>query len=70
MKAPDTIIVDGRGYSWKRLCELRQQQLEAWRTARPAQPVLFELRDDHRPVAERRADGRYAEPTLMAWLDR
>ena len=25
----DTIIVDGRAYSWRRLCELRRAQLEA-----------------------------------------
>jgi hypothetical protein len=26
---PDTLIVDGHAFSWQRLCELRQQQLEA-----------------------------------------
>ena len=31
MKAPDTIVIDGRAYSWKRLLELRREQLEAWR---------------------------------------
>jgi hypothetical protein len=58
MKAPDTIIIEGRAYSWKRLLELRCDQLEAWKAAQPRQPVLFELRDDSRPAAERTAAGR------------
>ena len=70
MSAPDIIVIEGRAHSWKRLCELRQRQLEAWRASRGRQPALFPLKDDCRPAAERRADDRYAEPTLMAWLDR
>jgi hypothetical protein len=35
-----------------------------WRAAQPQQPALFELKDDHRPAAERTAAGRYQEPTL------
>jgi hypothetical protein len=66
MAKPDTIIVDGRSYSWQRLCELRRQQLEAWRLSRPEQPALFPLKSDCRPAAERTAAGRYAEPTLFA----
>jgi hypothetical protein len=68
MKAPDTIVIDGRAYSWKRLLELRREQLEAWKAAQPRQPALFELKDDSRPQAERTADGRYLEPTLLAFL--
>jgi hypothetical protein len=32
----DVLIVDGNPYSWRRLCELRRQQLEAiaWRSRR------------------------------------
>jgi hypothetical protein len=30
---PDTLIVDGHGFNWQRLCELRRQQLEAWKAA-------------------------------------
>ena len=68
MKAPDTIVIDGRPYSWKRLLELRREQLEAWKAAQPRQPVLFELKDDTRPEAERTATGRYLEPTLLSFL--
>jgi hypothetical protein len=64
----DTLIIDGHGYSWQQLCELRRQQLEARRVAQPQQLTLFELRDDCRPAAERSADGRYEEPTFLALL--
>jgi hypothetical protein len=66
MAKPDTIIVNGHAFSWQQLCELRRQQLEAWKAAQGAQPALFELRDDCRPQAERSAAGRYREPTLFA----
>jgi hypothetical protein len=62
---PDTIILDGHAYSWQVLCELRRQQLEAWRAAQPRQLALFELKNDTRPVAERTAAMRYREPTLF-----
>jgi hypothetical protein len=68
MKRPDTIIIDGRAYSWKQLLELRRDQLEAWKAAQPEQPALFVLRDDWRPAAERTAAGRYREPTLLSIL--
>lgn len=67
MRKPDTIIVDGRAYSWRRLVELRRQQIEAWRAARPQQLALFELKEDRRSLAERNAAGRYSEPTLLSW---
>jgi hypothetical protein len=62
---PDTLVVDGHGFSWQRLCELRRQQLEAWRAAEQRQLALFELKEDCRPLAERTAAGRYAEPTML-----
>ena len=65
MAKPDTIVIDGRGYSWQQLCELRRRQLEAWRAEQARQPALFELRDDCRPKAERTAAGRYLEPSLL-----
>lgn len=68
MAKPDTIILDGRGYSWQQLCELRRQQLEAWKAAQPPQLTLFELREDCRPLAERTAAGRYREPTLLGLM--
>jgi hypothetical protein len=66
MAKPDTIVIDGRGYSWQQLCELRRQQLEAWKATRGEQPALFELKEDCRPATERTAAGRYQEPTLFA----
>lgn len=68
-RPPDTIIIEGRAYSWRALCEQRRAQLAAWNAARPAQPTLFALKDDARPKAERTAAGRYREPTLLAWLE-
>jgi len=63
---PDTIIVDGRAFSWQRLMELRGQQLEAWKASQARQLALFERKDDSRPMASRTAAGRYREPTLFA----
>jgi hypothetical protein len=66
MAKPDTIIVDGHALSWQRICELRRQQLEAWKAEQARQLALFELKDDCRPEAERTAAGRYLEPTLLS----
>jgi hypothetical protein len=68
MAKPDTIIVNGHAFSWQQLCELRRQQLEAWKAAQGEQPALFELRDDCRPRAERTPAGRFREPTIFALL--
>lgn len=65
MKKPDILIVDGHAFSWRRLWELRQAQLEAWKQAQAPQPALFDLRTDCRPRAERTAAGRYREPSLL-----
>ena len=55
MSKPDILIVDVRAYSWRRLCDLRKAQLEAWRSAQAQQPTLYELREDSRPACERTA---------------
>jgi hypothetical protein len=68
MAKPDTIIVNGHAFSWQQLCELRRQQLEAWRVDQARQLALFELKDDRRPEAERTAAGRFREPTFFALL--
>jgi hypothetical protein len=68
MTKPDTVFVGGHAFSWHELCELRRQQLEERKAAQPRQLALFELRDDCRPLAERTADGRYAEPTLFTLI--
>lgn len=64
----DGFMLDGRAHSWRKLCELRRQQLEAARKARGTQATLFELRDDCRPESQRTASGRYAQPGLLDWL--
>jgi hypothetical protein len=69
-RVSDTLIVDGHAFSWKRLCELRRDQLEAARKAEAAQLALFEARMDCRPVAERTAAGRYLEPGLLELIHR
>jgi hypothetical protein len=59
MARPDTIVVEGRAYSWRALVALRKAQLEAWRGPAPApergaqgqQPALFEQVEDCRPKA-------------------
>lgn len=61
----DVFIIDGHAYSWRRICELRRQQVEAHRKAQARQLALFELREDCRPAMERRAAGRYCEPGLF-----
>lgn len=70
MAKPDVILIGGHAFSWQELCELRRQQLEAWKAAQPWQLALFELRDDCRPVAERTTAGRYQEPTFWALVAR
>lgn len=67
MARPDTIIIDGRAYSWRALMDARRAQLDAWKKAQGAQPALFELREDSRPQAERTVAGRYQQPSLLHW---
>ena len=33
MKRPDTIMIEGRAYSWRKILELRRAQIEAWKAA-------------------------------------
>ena len=58
------IEIDGKRYLWRDLLQLRREQKRAH--ARAQQPVLFELKEDCRPVAERSAAGRYREPSLFS----
>jgi hypothetical protein len=64
MSAARFIEIDGRRYLWRDVLQLRREQKKA--LARTQQPALFELKEDHRPVAERSAAGRYREPSLFA----
>lgn len=64
----DRFMLDGRAYSWRKLCQLRREQLEAIRKARGRQNALFELKEDCRPASQQTAAGRYAEPTLLEFL--
>ena len=65
MSRPDTVIIDGRAYRWRDIIELRRQQLDAWKAARPEQPALFALKQDSRPATQRTVAGRYSEPSLL-----
>jgi len=65
MSLPRFIDIDGRRYMWRELVAQRQAQA----TPKAAQPTLFELREDHRPVGERNAAERYREPSLFTVLD-
>ena len=68
MAKPDIILIGGHAYRWQELCELRRQQLEAWKAEQCRQLTLFELKDDCRPEVERTAAGRYREPTLLGLM--
>lgn len=68
MAKPDTILIDGHAYSWQQICEIRRQQLEAWKASQARQLALFELKDDTRPASERTTAGRYLEPSLLALI--
>lgn len=68
MSKRDVIVIDGRAYDWRRLCDLRKAQMEARRAAQGRQLALFELKTDFRPAAERTAAGRYREPDLLGLM--
>ena len=57
------IELDGKRYLWREVLQLRREQKKAY--ARAQQPVLFEIKEDCRPVAARTAAGRYQEPSLF-----
>ena len=63
MSALRFIEIDGKLYLWRDVLPLRRERKKAH--ARAQQPVLFELKDDRRPVADRTAAGRYREPSLF-----
>jgi hypothetical protein len=62
----DTIMIEGRTYSWRQLCVARRQQIEAQQAAQAKQLALFEMRKDCRPGSERTAAGRFLEPSLFS----
>lgn len=59
------IEIDGKRIAWRDLLQLRRAQRQA--AQRAEQPALFELKEDHRPIADRTAAGRFREPTLFDW---
>jgi hypothetical protein len=59
---------DGKRFVWRDLLQRRREQLAA--VAKIEQPVLFELKEDCRPVSERTAAGRYREPSLFSLAER
>ena len=56
------IEIDGKRYAWRDILALRREQTKR---ERQPQPALFDLKDDARPISQRSAAGRYAEPTLF-----
>jgi hypothetical protein len=63
MRSSRFIEIDGKRYLWRDLLQLRREQKKAHVYAQ--QPVLFELKEDTRPVSQRTAAGRYLEPSLF-----
>jgi hypothetical protein len=61
----DLFMIDGHAYSWRKLCELRREQLATRRAAAGVQAVLFELHADRRPETQCTAAGRFLEPSLL-----
>lgn len=57
------IEIGGKRYAWRDILNMRRQQRQAERQQQ--QPALFELREDARPTSQRKAAGRFAEPTLF-----
>lgn len=68
MPAPRFIEIDGKRLLWRDLLSKRREQLTA--NAKREQPLLFELKDDRRPPADRTAAGRYLEPSLFSHPER
>jgi hypothetical protein len=64
MSARRFIEIDGKRYLWRDVLQMRREQLKA--RVRTEQPVLFPLKDDCRPPAERTAAGRFMEPSLFS----
>jgi hypothetical protein len=60
--ARTVIYINGVAHLWSELLKLRREQQKA---ARQPQPVLFELKEDRRPPSQKKADGRFQEPTLF-----
>ncbi len=70
MKRPDTIMIEGRAYSWRAILELRRAQIQAWKAAQPHQHALFELREARGSLANSNShDGMGASGTSSGWRE-
>jgi hypothetical protein len=67
MGYPRCIELDGKFVPWRKLLKRRKEQLQ--KAAKAEQPALFELKEDHRPIGDSTAAGRYREPSLFSRLD-
>jgi hypothetical protein len=63
LPSPRYIEIGGKRYLWREIVNLRREQVKS--AAKPEQPVLFEMHEDHRPPGERTAAERYNEPSLF-----
>ena len=43
MAAPDTIIINGRAFSWQQIVKLRRAQVEEWKKRRLSQRTCFRV---------------------------
>lgn len=68
MTALRFIEIDGKRSLWRDLLQKRRQQRQEAQI-QAEQPTLFALREDRRPVPERRAAGRYLQPSLFTLLE-
>lgn len=66
MPAPKFIDIDGKRFGWRELVKRRREQVAA--ASKVEQPVLFEMKEDFRPLPERTAAERYTEPSLFAFI--
>ena len=58
------IEIDGKRHLWRDILQLRREQRKAYTQAQ--QPMLFEVKEDRRPLADRTPAGRYLEPSLFS----
>jgi hypothetical protein len=61
------IEIDGKRILWRDLLQIRREQRQA--EVKQEQPALFEMKEDARPVTERKSADRYLQPSLFTVLD-
>lgn len=62
-------MVDGRGLGWQRLCELRREQLEAWRLSQAQQLTLFPMQADAARLLSARRGAAMGSRACWSWCE-